>query len=49
LFSYQPMPGTVFFAGYGAFLDEPDGLQITQYNRVNDGFFVKLSWLFRAR
>ncbi len=49
LFSYQPMPGTVFFAGYGAVLDEPDGLQITQYNRVNDGFFVKLSWLFRAR
>jgi hypothetical protein len=49
LFSYQPMPGTVFFAGYGALLDEPDGLRVGQYNRVNDGFFVKLSWLFRAQ
>ena len=49
LFSYQPMPGTVFFAGYGALLDEPTGLRLNGYNRLNDGFFVKLSYLFRAR
>ncbi|HEY8309277.1 MAG TPA: hypothetical protein VIG47_01915, partial [Gemmatimonadaceae bacterium] len=49
LFSYQPMPGTVFFAGYGALLDEPVGLRFNSYNRLNDGFFVKLSYLFRAR
>ncbi len=49
LFSYQPMPGTVFFAGYGALLDEPTGLRFNDYNRLNDGFFVKLSYLFRAR
>jgi uncharacterized protein DUF5916 len=49
LFSYQPVPGTVFFVGYGALLDEPDGLRFSQYNRLNDGFFVKLSYLFRAR
>ena len=48
LFSYQPMPGTVFFVGYGALLDEPTGLRFNQYNRLNDGFFVKLSYLFRA-
>lgn len=48
LFSYQPMPGTVFFAGYGALLDEPAGLRLNNYNRLNDGFFVKLSYLFRA-
>ena len=49
LFSYQPEPGTVFFAGYGALLNEPDGLRFRQYLRLNDGFFVKLSYLFRAR
>ncbi len=49
LFSYQPMPGTVFFLGYGALLDEPTGLRFNNYNRLNDGFFVKLSYLFRAR
>ena len=49
LFSYQPIPGTVFFLGYGALLDEPNGLRFSDYNRLNDGFFVKLSWLFRAR
>jgi hypothetical protein len=48
LFSYQPVPGTVFFAGYGALLDEPDGLRFTRFTRLNDGFFVKLSYLFRA-
>ncbi len=48
LFSYQPMPGTVFFAGYGALLDEPTGLRFSNYSRLNDGFFVKLSYLFRA-
>lgn len=48
LFSYQPMPGTVFFAGYGALLDEPVRLRFNQYKRLNDGFFVKLSYLFRA-
>ena len=49
LFSYQPVPGTVFFAGYGSLLDEPSGLRFNEYNRLNDGFFVKLSYLFRAR
>jgi hypothetical protein len=49
LFAYQPEPGTVFFLGYGALLDEPNGLRINAYKRVNDGFFVKLSYLFRTR
>ncbi|MDQ6738327.1 MAG: DUF5916 domain-containing protein, partial [Gemmatimonadota bacterium] len=49
LFSYQPVPGTVFFAGYGSLLDEPTGLRFSEYTRINDGFFVKLSYLFRAR
>jgi hypothetical protein len=48
LFSYQPVPGTVFFAGYGSLLDEPRALRFTSLARQSDGFFVKLSYLFRA-
>jgi hypothetical protein len=50
LFSYQPNPGTVLFAGYGSTLRDPvdpaeptrDGLR-----RADDGFFLKMSYLFR--
>ena len=49
LFSYQPGPGTVLFAGYGSTLRDPgdpndpfrSGLR-----RVADGFFLKMSYLF---
>jgi len=46
LFSWQPTPGTVFFAGYGNRLEDPeeDG---RGFRRRSDGFFVKLSYLFR--
>jgi len=47
LFSYQPTPGTVFFAGYSSFLTEPRGLQFGNLRRTNDGFFLKASYLFR--
>jgi hypothetical protein len=47
LFSYQPMPGTVFFAGYSRFLTEPQGLHFGNLRRTNDGFFLKASYLFR--
>jgi hypothetical protein len=47
LFSYQPVPGTVFFAGYGSTLSEPEALRFRGLSRVNDGFFVKFSYLFR--
>ena len=47
LFSFQPNPGTVLFAGYGAStegiaFDAPSRLE-----RSTDGFFVKASYLFR--
>ena len=48
LFSYQPTPGTVFFAGYGntlANLDEDP--RTARLRRTTDGFFLKLSYLFR--
>jgi len=47
LFSYRPTPGTVFFAGYGSSLTEEDPLAFSRLRRVNDGFFVKASYLVR--
>jgi hypothetical protein len=49
LFSYRPTPGTVFFAGYGNTLTEPDPLAFRDLRRVNDALFVKLSYLLRVR
>ncbi len=46
LFSYRPRPGTVFFAGYGSSMVEPDALALNGLRRVSDGFFLKASWLF---
>ncbi len=47
LFSYRPTPGTVVFAGYGASLTESDAFSFRGLRRVQDGFFVKVSYLFR--
>ncbi|HEY8259444.1 MAG TPA: DUF5916 domain-containing protein [Gemmatimonadales bacterium] len=50
LFSYQPTPGTVLFAGYGSTLRDPvdpnDPLR-SGLRRSDDGFFFKMSYLFR--
>ena len=50
LFSYQPNPGTVVFAGYGSTLRDPvdpkDPFR-TGLRRADDGFFLKMSYLFR--
>ncbi len=47
LFSYQPLPGTVVFAGYGSVMDEPEAFKFGRLERRTDGFFVKASYLFR--
>jgi hypothetical protein len=49
LFSYQPTPGTVVFAGYGSTLDDLNPLDPTRsrLERTSDGFFLKASYLFR--
>ncbi|MEZ4417082.1 MAG: DUF5916 domain-containing protein [Gemmatimonadota bacterium] len=47
LFSYQPSPGTVVFAGYGSAMSEADAFRFRDVQRSADGFFVKVSWLFR--
>ncbi|HJR15305.1 MAG TPA: DUF5916 domain-containing protein, partial [Gemmatimonadales bacterium] len=47
LFSYQPNPGTVLFAGYGSTLRDPTVLGRSDLLRAEDGFFLKLSYLFQ--
>lgn len=47
LLSYEPTPGTVLFAGYGASLSETDAFAFRGLRRSRDGLFVKVSYLFR--
>ncbi len=57
LFSYTPVPGTVVFMGYGAgYADTranaqpfefPSSFGFRGYNRIDDAFFIKASYLFR--
>jgi hypothetical protein len=47
LFSYQPSPGTVFFAGYGGGYLDQGRFRFSDLTRTSDGFFVKASYLFR--
>jgi hypothetical protein len=48
LFSYQPSPGTVIFAGYGSTLAEDRAFRFDGMERRRDALFVKLSYLFRS-
>jgi hypothetical protein len=47
LFAFQPNPGTVLFAGYGSTLRDPSELGRADLRRAEDGFFLKLSYLFQ--
>jgi|SRR5579859_949443 len=47
LVSYQPVPGTVVFAGYGSDMLDQDAFQFRGLTRTNDAIFIKLSYLFR--
>src|SRR5881628_1979338 len=47
LLSYQPVPGTVVFAGYGSNMVDEDAFRFRRLTRTNDAFFLKLSYLFR--
>ena len=49
LFSYQPTPGTVLFAGYGSSITDLNPLDPARsaLERTSDGFFLKASYLFR--
>src|SRR3989441_6382142 len=47
LLSYQPVPGTVVFAGYGSNMLDEQAFRFRGLNRTDDAFFLKLSYLFR--
>jgi hypothetical protein len=47
LLSFTPMPGTVFFAGYGSAMAESESFKFADFRRQSDGFFLKASYLFR--
>jgi len=47
LLSYQPVPGTVVFAGYGSNMIDEDAFRFRGLARTDDAFFVKISYLFR--
>ncbi|MGE0556257.1 MAG: DUF5916 domain-containing protein [Gemmatimonadales bacterium] len=47
LFSFQPTPGTVFFAGYGGQYRDTGRFRFAGLDRSSDGFFLKASYLFR--
>jgi hypothetical protein len=49
LFSYQPNPGTTVFLGYGASLVDQEAFRFRDVQRVNDGFFIKGSYLYRLK
>lgn len=48
LLSYRPTPGTVLFLGYGNSSTEPDTYRFRNLQRLQDGLFFKLSYLFRV-
>ncbi len=49
LFSYRPGPGTLVFFGYGSSLTEPDAFAFgNELRRTTDGFFAKVSYVFRT-
>ena len=47
LVAFQPNPGTVVFAGYGNTEARDLATKLQGLHRVADGFFVKVSYLFR--
>ncbi len=47
LASYEPVPGRVIFFGYGSTYQSDQGFTLRQLQREDDGFFVKVAYLFR--
>ena len=47
LFSYRPTPGTLLFFGYGSVLSEPSRFRFQSIDRQSDGYFLKVSYLFK--
>jgi len=47
LVQYQPSPGTIFYIGYSRLMEGRRSYSLDEMNPVEEGLFVKLSYLFR--
>jgi hypothetical protein len=47
LLSYQPVPGTVFLAGYGSDMTDERAFAFRNLARTDDALFAKVTWLLR--
>jgi hypothetical protein len=47
LVQYEPSPGTIFYIGYSRLMEGRRTLSLDRMNPVQEGLFVKLSYLFR--
>jgi len=47
LFSFRPGPGTLLYVGYGSTMHEPRQFRFGDLSRTTDGFFGKVSYVFR--
>ena len=47
LVQYEPSPGTIFYIGYSRLMEGDRTYQLSTLNPVEEGVFVKLSYLFR--
>jgi hypothetical protein len=48
LLQYQPSPGTIFYVGYSRLMEGDYSFGWSRKDPVQDGLFVKLSYLFRV-
>ena len=47
LLQYEPSPGTIFYIGYTRLMEGDQTYRLNRMDPVEDGLFVKLSYLFR--
>ena len=48
LFSFRPNPGTLLYLGYGSTMDDVGQKRFEDLRRQADGFFLKMSYLFKV-
>jgi len=47
LVQYEPSPGTVFYVGFTRLMQGPRSVRLSRLEPVEEGLFLKLSYLFR--
>lgn len=47
LLQYEPSPGTIFYIGFSRLMEGERSYRVSTMNPVEEGIFLKLSYLFR--